>query len=408
MNPTYLLLLWLLFIANTPLQAQFSYNSRQGRAISKKSTSTTNSVDTLYNQEYGNFHRTIRPTPFLLNDVLLDIDAQSDAETSIRTRSEIDTLIRYTSPLYLRLNHRKNRKKKNFVIRDSSNRVLYNLHQHYISKKPIVWDRYVETNFRTSKSLSTQGLAGLQGIANNFSLDDAGALLELGGRISNMRLTLPTKTTFVERVSNDTFYLTTLQKDRYLYLDFISRGVLATDSLKATISEYINTTMGSPLSLRVNFQHNFNRPYHVRPITGKREPNFYFNLSVDARAVPVFGTSSMEGLGGSIHVIPSLLMVLPSGAIDSKAQEDNFIVQLTVNSALVSDNIQEIMLTDPDQSAIPVIRNMALSFELRVGNYSELNPTRNWSFFIKWVPLEIVGQQFAVGYTFAPQAVKDQ
>lgn len=61
-----------------------------------------------------------------------------------------------------------------------------------------------------------------------------------------------------------------------------------------------------------------------------------------------------------------------------------------------------------DNSSIPVVRNLAFSLELRVGNYSEQDATRNWSFFLKWVPQEIVGQRFAVGYTFAPQAIKDQ
>lgn len=323
MNCISILVLWILFIATTSVQAQFTYNSRQGKTIIQRPSSQTQTTDKETRTSYQYYERNTQS--IRIRGVLSQID-QLSTSASKDTFNELDTLLKYTTPIYLRLKRRKLRledREKTFLIRDSTKRVLYRLHEYYLQEKTIVWQPYLESNFRSSKSLATQGLAGLQGIANDFSLDGAGALLELGGRISNMRLTLPTKTEFSSResASEDTLYLITLQKDKYLYLDFISRGVLATDSLQATISEYVNTTMGSPLSFRANWQWSLSRPYHIPVITKKREPNFYFNLGLDARAIPVLGTSSLEQLGGSVHIMPSFWSCCHQGLLIPKLRK---------------------------------------------------------------------------------------
>lgn len=376
-----LALFCLLYCCNIA-NAQFMYSSRDGDYT--KSGTVTIEID--------------NPT----SEVPLNPATQKEILEQERERDILDSFIVKTGARYQKIK-RKIAEGKRIEDLKSSDRSIYLLHENRSDIKEIAYE--YQTNFRTSKSITPQVLSGLS-LVNNTLSDENSGVIELGAKINNTRISLPTKFKYNVDEINGEFKVKRVQKDRYLYFDFISRGLLSLDSLQKTMSEYVNTTQGSPLVLRLNFQQRLTPSYLDPAVTRRREPVFFLNLDFDGRLVPVSSSTKIEEAGGSFHIMPSLIAVFPSGEISSNRQEDNFIIQLTFNAAYLSNNLKEAMTLASAEN--PFAGNWALSTELRAGNFSEKNPLRNWSVFAKYTWQEIVGSQFSFGFAFAPQGTKEK
>lgn len=376
--------------------AQFSYHSSDGKKIENGTILIpTDSIQNLipiniFSIDIENFN---------IDDSNLSVDEIEEE------RKILDEYIKKTEARYKRIKKRVSRRNKR--NKDSSkklfgiNKTIFTLHENKNNILSLNFD--YKTTFRTSNSITPQALSGLN-LVNNSLGDNNSGVLELGAKINNLRISLPTKFKYKTKEENGKYIITRYQRDRYLYFDFISRGLLTLDSLQTTMSEYVNTTQGAPLSLRLNFQQRITPEYLDQSITKRREPIIFFNVDFDGRLVPVTSTTKIEEAGGSFHIMPSFVAVFPSGEISSKEQEDNFIIQLTLNGAYLSQNLREAMT--PDSKDNPFYGNWAFSTELRLGNYSEINPVRNWSLFAKYTLQESIGSQFTFGFSFAPQGNK--
>lgn len=385
-----LALLCISYITN----AQFSYNSRDVEKLRKGKIKVE--IDASIQL----------PTNF--NFLNIDINktksnnSEIDENELIEELEILDSYIDKTEIKYNSIKHKLSKGKK-FDDLNEKEKSIYLLH----TKRELITeiDYDYKTNFRTAKSITSQVLSGISMVSNSLSDKNSG-VIEMGAKINNTRISLPTKFKYNVVENNGKIEVTRYQRDRYLYFDFISRGLLSLDSLQNTMSEYVNSTQGSPLVFRIKLQQRLTPSYLDPTVTKRKEPVFFLNFDFDGRLVPVTSSTKIEEAGGSIHIMPSLIAVFPSGEINSEEQEDNFIVQLTFNGAYLSNNLKTAMT--PSSGENPFWGNVALSSELRAGNYSETNPMRNWSIFAKYTWQKIVGSQFTFGFAFAPQGSKQK
>lgn len=257
----------------------------------------------------------------------------------------------------------------------------------------------LRSNFRSSEAISAQGIAGIVG--GQSTEGDGSANYELGAKISNTRVTLGTKIKYsMEKSDDGKFVLTKKQKDRYLYFDFISRGLLAFDSLKTTMTEYINSSVGSPITVRWSNQFDLSNKWSNYHTSGIRQPKKYITIDVDSRLIPVVNETVVDGVGVSLNIMPSFIFSTSSGSLSSRVQEDTFLFQFTGNFAVVSDNVLDVVVLEGGSKPSG---NLLISAEGRLGNFSTINSTRNWSVFFKYSFQDLIGSKFSFGFSFAPQ-----
>lgn len=255
------------------------------------------------------------------------------------------------------------------------------------------------TSRRSTKGISAQALAGIYQKFDNAEGNNANNFFELGSRLSDLRLKLYTRVTYdlKEGQSKGQYILTRNQRSRFLYLDVISRGLLALDSLSTTVNEYVNTLQGSPFSLRIAHQINLSNPALVLA-TGDPEPEFFINLSLDARLIPIALGKEITSAGGSFHFIPSFTASFPAGKGDDATENDKFVIQLTANGAVLTSNTSDVLYLGQEK-----IKHYSLSFEGRAGLYSTEHPERNFNILFKYNLQEVNGSRASIGFTFAPQ-----
>lgn len=368
------------------VQAQFSYNPYRGKFSDR--TMTIKLADSVRSS--------------FLELEATDVKAENTEVSEKEIEEELTILRRYLA--FTRNDYQKIKARVAAGDSDSELRkklsdkeyAVYILHTYQEKFTEITCD--CKTKPKIEPPITAQGIAGANLVTNSVT-DETSGLFELGARINNTRISLPSSFRYNVKKSGDTYSLERYQRSRYLYLTFISRGVLTLDSLQNTMSEYVSSTLGSPLTARVSLQNRLGREWGE--VTGIREPSFYYSLDFDARVVPVTSATKIEEGGASFHFAPSLLAIFPSGESHSLLQDEDFIVQFTLNAAVLTDNL-EAALT-PKGAESPLKRNTAVSSELRVGNYSRVNPLRNWSVFAKMSFYDLIGPKFSIGYTFAPR-----
>lgn len=395
--------LLLILVKNSSISAQFSFHQRpeitnaksmiarpigNNLIIESDTSLTENLINTLKNGEVD----------ILRNDVHKYI--QFDITDTLEL-NKLNTFIKVTQGEYEHIMKKEinklNKRQKHLVL-------LHNALEKSSNNKTsigIIID--TSNNFRTG---NPQAITGLN-LFNNLNGGYAAAALELGGRLNNMRLSLPTKIRYyidsVKQDADDTNYnyiITRYQRNKYLYFDFISRGLVSLDSIATTVSEYVNSTQGSLLTTRLNFQWNLMPKYIRSEITGVREPQCYFIVDIDARLVPIASSAKIDDAGVSFHCMPTFLYSTPAGELSSNAQADNFIIQLSGNILYVSNNLKN--------SLMPANRgftqhDILVSAELRAGYYSTENPARNFSFFGKYSFQKTTGPVWTAGVNFSPQ-----
>lgn len=323
---------------------------------------------------------------------------------SARGEEELDKVMKYvsaTQPAYNKIVDKG--KKLEDLSKKDRNMVL--VHKAVATGNVIGVSVDASDNFRTS---SPQAITGLS-MFNNVSGKYTAAALELGGRLNNTRISLPSYIRFsVDTVkvadSNGKevtrYVINRYQRNKYLYFDFISRGLVSLDSIKNSVSEYVNTTQGSLLTSRLHFQWNLMPAYLQTEITGVREPQCHAVLDVDARLVPIAGSNKIDDAGMSFHLMPAFIYVAPAGQLNSDAQDDNFIIQFSANVLYTTDNVKKALM--PSASGFTQY-DVLVSAELRAGYYSLVNPERNFSFFAKYCFQKTTGPQWTAGFNFTPQ-----
>jgi len=250
---------------------------------------------------------------------------------------------------------------------------------------------------RQTKGISPQILSGLyQKVDNNLG-QNANNFFELGSRLSDIRIKLNTKITYSLTRTDDKYVLTRNQKDRFLYFDFISRGVLALDSLSTSVNEYINSLQGAPLSLRLNQQINLSNPLR-ETISNSPQPSFFLNFAFDARLIPLAVGKEVVGAGGSFHVIPTFTATFPSGRSDEDNESDRFVIQLSGNLAYMTNNAAEVLFLGQED-----VDRTSFSFEARAGLFSEDQPAKNFNFVFRYNSQPVNGTRASVGFNFAPR-----
>jgi hypothetical protein len=255
---------------------------------------------------------------------------------------------------------------------------------------------------RQTRGVSPQMLSGLyQKLDNNLGRN-ASNFFELGSRISDLRL--KTATTVSYRLESDAGKNTLVrkQRERFLYFDFISRGVLALDSMSTTVNEYVNSLQGAPLSVRLTQQFNLSNPV-LGDITGAVEPLYFIDIAFDGRLVPVTVGREVTSAGGSFHLIPSFTAAFPSGKGDDAGERDRLVVQLSGNLAYVTEDAANVLYLGQKD-----VDRYSFSFEARVGLFSEDVPTRNFNFLFRYNAEKVNGARSSLGFTFAPQAVTEK
>ena len=258
---------------------------------------------------------------------------------------------------------------------------------------------------RHSKGISAQAIAGLyQKIDNNLS-ETSKNFFELGSRLSDIRLKLYTKVRYEMKknpADASKYILTRNQRSRFLYVDFISRGLLALDSLSTTVNEYVNTLQGSPLCVRLAHQINLTNPTKALA-TGEPEPELFVNFLFDARLIPVALGKEITSAGGSFHFIPSFTASFPSGKGDDDTEGDRFVIQVTGNAAYITNDAAKILYLGQTAQ-----KSYALSLEARMGLFSTEHPERNFNFLFKYNLQEVNGSRASIGFSFAPQVKKEE
>lgn len=279
--------------------------------------------------------------------------------------------------------------------------VLKRLHENIGNIETIRVDS--SSNFRKSTAIGYQGRLGPT-INNNTFGNNTSGLIDLGGRISNTRIKIATKAKYkLEEVNEEgkpkKYELTRIKRDRFMYFDFLSRGVLSLDSLQTTMTEYIKSLDGAPMSTRVNFQWRIKNPYKVRNTIQENEAKSYLQLYLDSRVIPVMNQTQIDKIGASFHLIPTYIATFPSGQLSSDKEEDSFVIQASANLAFLTNNLKDAIIVD----AASYDSNWYASFELRIGNFSQKDPLRNWSVFANYSFHETVGSNFNVGFSIAPR-----
>lgn len=259
-----------------------------------------------------------------------------------------------------------------------------------------------ETNLREARGVTTQAIASVyQKLENNIS-GTANNLFDLGARLSNLRVKINTRIRYnikPESVGGvDKYTLTRNQRSTYIYFDFISRAVLALDTLGTAVNEYVNSIEGSPLLLRWTGQCKLYND-RIGQITGKPEPKFFFNYGLDARLIPVQTGQEITASGGSMSALLGFTGVFPAADVNDVEDEDNLVVQLTVNNALMSSDVAESLFASTEKR-----QNFAASVELRVGLASNVNAARNFNVMLRHNLQEVTGPRTVLGFTFAPKS----